>query len=321
MDEPTTIKPLKVKPDLSDPEIREFWKAVFLSSWEMPNSGYGTSVSVADDAVRDLVARVQPPSNGFREIVERPSTTRPQGSPGWDARAPEDDDFEQAAARFAADLATYRGALGRDAVRSLALPGWEHFGLQLDWLDTMFGKPEQMADLRAMARELATASVLADLESLPTLIAEMFRLQGKRLLAAHRMASPEQTSSPEQAPEINAEPTPIEPLLVTFNVDPDRSKPGPIDPAKHPDHQRVSLATAPANGMVKIGRLRTSHILFANEFVARMHAMIELSSEGWHLIDLGTERTTVNGIEVTRNALVKVGDVLGFGPCTLTLDP
>lgn len=87
-----------------------------------------------------------------------------------------------------------------------------------------------------------------------------------------------------------------------------------------PADQRLSLATAP--DVVKIGKLQTGTVVFAHDDVARMHAVLERTATGWRLIDLGTRvGCTVNGTAVDKHAPVTSGDVLGFGLCTLTLEP
>lgn len=44
------------KPDLADPEARDFWKSVYLSA--IPHEPHAIAVKIADAAVADLLARV-----------------------------------------------------------------------------------------------------------------------------------------------------------------------------------------------------------------------------------------------------------------------
>lgn len=67
--------------------------------------------------------------------------------------------------------------------------------------------------------------------------------------------------------------------------------------------------------VVKIGRLRSSHLHLEDDSVAHMHAVIESHGGEIGVIDLGSPAGTVlNGERVHRNALLDSGDTLEFGP-------
>ncbi len=78
--------------------------------------------------------------------------------------------------------------------------------------------------------------------------------------------------------------------------------------------------------VIRIGRLKSSHLMLEDEAVARRHCVIETSAGGWdcgpevRVIDLGsTEGTKVNGARVEKNALVGTGDKITIGPYDLVL--
>ncbi|NVB37839.1 TonB family protein [Pseudenhygromyxa sp. WMMC2535] len=67
--------------------------------------------------------------------------------------------------------------------------------------------------------------------------------------------------------------------------------------------------------VIKIGKLKSSHLCLEDEAVARMHAVIEVSGNDVRIIDLGSATGTVlNGAPIDKNASVSQGDVLTFGP-------
>jgi pSer/pThr/pTyr-binding forkhead associated (FHA) protein len=67
--------------------------------------------------------------------------------------------------------------------------------------------------------------------------------------------------------------------------------------------------------VIKIGKLKSSHVCLDDETVARMHAVIEVSGDEVRVIDLGSATgTTVNGARIDKNAVIADGDVLTFGP-------
>ena len=67
--------------------------------------------------------------------------------------------------------------------------------------------------------------------------------------------------------------------------------------------------------VIKIGKLKSSHICLDDEAVARMHAVIEVSGGDVRVIDLGsTGGTILNGQSIDKNASLKTGDFLTFGP-------
>ncbi|MCY1006798.1 AgmX/PglI C-terminal domain-containing protein [Nannocystis pusilla] len=70
--------------------------------------------------------------------------------------------------------------------------------------------------------------------------------------------------------------------------------------------------------VIKIGKLKSSHICLDDEAVARMHAVIEVSGEEVRVIDLGSAAGTVlNGQRIDKNAVLHDGDALNFGPYRL----
>ncbi len=68
--------------------------------------------------------------------------------------------------------------------------------------------------------------------------------------------------------------------------------------------------------VIKVGSLSSSHLQVEDESVSRMHAVIEASSDGVHIIDLGSNSgTMVNGVKVNKSELhhgdkLQVGSVL-----------
>ncbi len=66
--------------------------------------------------------------------------------------------------------------------------------------------------------------------------------------------------------------------------------------------------------VVKIGRLKSSHLCLDDDAVARMHAVIEMAGDELRIVDLGTVAGTVlNGTKIFRNATINQGDALTFG--------
>jgi hypothetical protein len=67
--------------------------------------------------------------------------------------------------------------------------------------------------------------------------------------------------------------------------------------------------------VIKIGKLKSSHLCLEDDSVARMHAVIEVSGSDIRVIDLGSSTgTLLNQERVEKNAVLKSGDVLQFGP-------
>ncbi|MBL4688294.1 MAG: TonB family protein [Nannocystaceae bacterium] len=67
--------------------------------------------------------------------------------------------------------------------------------------------------------------------------------------------------------------------------------------------------------VIKIGKLKSSHLCLEDDTVARMHAVIEVSGSDVRVIDLGSSTgTLLNDARVEKNAVLKHGDVLVFGP-------
>ena len=68
-------------------------------------------------------------------------------------------------------------------------------------------------------------------------------------------------------------------------------------------------------GVVKIGRLESSHVRLDDGSVARMHAVIEASGTDVRVIDLGsTTGTSINGRRIEKHAALASGDELQIGP-------
>jgi hypothetical protein len=71
--------------------------------------------------------------------------------------------------------------------------------------------------------------------------------------------------------------------------------------------------------VLKIGKLRSSHILLASELVARMHAEIANNDGALSIVDLGsTNGTKVNGEFINKSDL-RDGDRITIGPFVLTV--
>ncbi|MBX7078810.1 MAG: AgmX/PglI C-terminal domain-containing protein [Nannocystaceae bacterium] len=67
--------------------------------------------------------------------------------------------------------------------------------------------------------------------------------------------------------------------------------------------------------VIKIGKLKSSHLCLEDDSVARMHAVIEVSGSDVRVIDLGSSTGSIlNGRRVEKNDVLKSGDVLEFGP-------
>jgi FHA domain len=65
--------------------------------------------------------------------------------------------------------------------------------------------------------------------------------------------------------------------------------------------------------VIKIGTLETAHLRLTGEGIARMHAVIEMTSEGATIIDLGaTRQTKVNLHPIQKHKLAN-GEVIGIG--------
>ncbi len=67
--------------------------------------------------------------------------------------------------------------------------------------------------------------------------------------------------------------------------------------------------------VIKIGKLKSSHLCLEDDSVARMHAVIEVSGSDVRVIDLGSSTgTLLNNQRVEKNAVLSHGDQLAFGP-------
>lgn len=71
--------------------------------------------------------------------------------------------------------------------------------------------------------------------------------------------------------------------------------------------------------VVKVGTLRSSHVVLPEKSGARMHAVIEREGDVWRVIDLGSPyRTYLDGNQVDKNAVLDAPKgVLRFGDCEL----
>jgi len=76
-----------------------------------------------------------------------------------------------------------------------------------------------------------------------------------------------------------------------------------------------------AQDVIKIGKLKSSHLCLEDDTVARMHAVIEVSGSDVRVIDLGSSTGTIlNDQRVEKNAVLKHGDVLVFGPYRIEVE-
>src|SRR5262245_13111043 len=76
-----------------------------------------------------------------------------------------------------------------------------------------------------------------------------------------------------------------------------------------------------AQDVIKIGKLKSSHLCLEDDSVARMHAVIEVSGSDVRVIDLGSSTGTIlNGNRVEKNDVLKSGDVLEFGPYRIEVE-
>jgi hypothetical protein len=76
-----------------------------------------------------------------------------------------------------------------------------------------------------------------------------------------------------------------------------------------------------AQDVIKIGKLKSSHLCLEDDSVARMHAVIEVSGSDVRVIDLGSSTGTIlNGRRVEKNDVLKSGDVLEFGPFRIEVE-
>jgi len=74
-----------------------------------------------------------------------------------------------------------------------------------------------------------------------------------------------------------------------------------------------------AQDVIKIGKLSSSHIRLSDDKVSRMHAVIEVTHDAVHIIDLGsTDGTIVNGKKVNKKSL-KHGDQIRVGDTVIVI--
>lgn len=74
-----------------------------------------------------------------------------------------------------------------------------------------------------------------------------------------------------------------------------------------------------SQSVIKIGKLSSSHLRLEDDSVSRMHAVIEVSRDGIHIVDLGSSAgTIVNGKRVSK-ATLQSGDSLQVGALRLQL--
>jgi TonB family protein len=86
-----------------------------------------------------------------------------------------------------------------------------------------------------------------------------------------------------------------------------------LDLRVYKNNQLIETKTS-THEVIKIGKLKSSHLCLNDEAVARMHAVIEVSGSDVRVIDLGSSTgTIVNGQPIQRNTALHSGDVLEFG--------
>lgn len=71
--------------------------------------------------------------------------------------------------------------------------------------------------------------------------------------------------------------------------------------------------------IIKIGKLATSHVMLEGDGIARMHAVIEITSEGASIIDLGATRQTKVNLEPVQKRLLEKGDVISIGDAEIVV--
>jgi TonB family protein len=80
------------------------------------------------------------------------------------------------------------------------------------------------------------------------------------------------------------------------------------------NHQLVDRKTL-SGGVIKIGRLESSHLRLDDASIARMHAVIEMSGSDVRVVDLGSSTgTLLNGRRIEKHAVLGNGDELQVGP-------
>src|SRR4030042_5542842 len=73
--------------------------------------------------------------------------------------------------------------------------------------------------------------------------------------------------------------------------------------------------------IIKIGRLASAHLCLEDEKISRIHSVIEVSPDGFSIIDMGSaEGTFVNGKKVSRSAL-EFGDQVAIGGLRIVMVP
>lgn len=73
------------------------------------------------------------------------------------------------------------------------------------------------------------------------------------------------------------------------------------------------VTSFPRMGVIKIGKLRSSHFVLSHESVARMHSVIEWSDEAIQIIDLGSSLGTQLNGERVKVAEMPISGTLKFG--------
>jgi len=73
--------------------------------------------------------------------------------------------------------------------------------------------------------------------------------------------------------------------------------------------------------VVKLGKLKSSHLCLPHDDIARMHAVVEVTGSDLRLVDLGsTCGVSINGQRVVKSAALRSGDVLGVGPYSIHVE-
>jgi TonB family protein len=86
-------------------------------------------------------------------------------------------------------------------------------------------------------------------------------------------------------------------------------------------HEQLVEQKTLTQDVIKIGKLKSSHLCLEDDTVARMHAVIEVSGSDVRVIDLGSSTgTLLNNQRVEKNAVLRHADMLAFGPYRIEVE-